>query len=294
MLMLVLWAVALLSMTIMAVIELVSFGQDDTIVRNRQFHARLLAESGIAIASHPRIEPGDPLLNKEFDDGGSFRVLITSESARLNINALLERKDEDTLRNLFRSWNINSKDANMIIDCLGDWYDADDLRKLNGAERSEYAKDGRDDLPGNAPFTDIEQLLMVKGWNIVVEKKPDWRDHFTIYGDGKIDLNDAGRDVLQAVLGLGDLATDSLLKRRNGEDGVQGTSDDIRFENMDQVRVFFGFSKEQMEKLQERVTLRDTLKRIDSTGQIGDVKERIILIVRRGNTRTTPIARMEP
>jgi general secretion pathway protein K len=293
-LMLVLWAVAVLSLTVLAVLELLSSSQDETIARNKQFHARMLAESGLAIASHPRVDAGDPLLSKDFENGDSFRVTITSESARININYLLEKKDETTLRNLFRSWDIDLNDSNMIIDCLTDWVDADDLRSLNGAERGEYAKGGRDDLPGNAPFTDLEQLAMVKGWNIVMEKKPDWRDMFTIYGNGKVDLNDASGEVLKAVLGLGDLATESLVKRRNGEDGIQGTQDDIRFENMDQVRVFFGFSKEQMEKLQQMVTLQDNLKRIDSTGQTGGMKQRIILVVRRGNSRTSTIARMEP
>ena len=51
--------------------------------------ARQLAEMGVAVAAHPLVKPGDPLLRREVTGIERFDVLVSTEEGRLNLNALL-------------------------------------------------------------------------------------------------------------------------------------------------------------------------------------------------------------
>jgi hypothetical protein len=55
----------------------------------------------------------------------------------------------------------------------------------------------------------------------------------TVYGDGRVSLNAASRDVLMTVSGLREEQVDSLLEERLGLDGEPGTEDD-GFTNVNQ------------------------------------------------------------
>lgn len=48
----------------------------------------------------------------------------------------------------------------------------------------------------------------------------------TIWGDGKININTASREVLSALPGLNENSISTILSFRNGADGISGTSDD--------------------------------------------------------------------
>ena len=63
-LLLVLWCVAVLSITILAVARMVQNDVDDAGLKNRRVEARELALTGIAYGMHPKIDPWDPLLNE--------------------------------------------------------------------------------------------------------------------------------------------------------------------------------------------------------------------------------------
>jgi general secretion pathway protein K len=104
----------------------------------------------------PRID-GTPI--KFVFDGIEFDVEIQDESGRIDINHV----DTPLLAGLLRALGERAEDADRIADRILDWRDADDLRRLNGAEAQDYRVAGRSLLPRNGPFPSVEELQLVLG-----------------------------------------------------------------------------------------------------------------------------------
>ncbi len=60
-------------------------------------------------------------------------------------------------------------------------------------------------------------MARVRGMDAVARAKPDWKDYFTVYGNGKIDIQDASADVLEAA-GLTSTQAEAIIEVRNGGD----------------------------------------------------------------------------
>lgn len=277
----VLWVIALISFLTLGLIELMRLDIDMEVVRSKDFRARQLAESGIAIAMHPSIERYDPLLFREFEEGESYDVRIESEDARLNINRLLESGDTDLLRRLFTHWDLTSTEIDDVLGAMEDWFDPDDLPRLNGAEYEEYLEAGRHRGPGNAPFRTIDELREVLGLEPLFEKKPDWLDFFSVYSSGRIDLNDAPIDLIQVICGVTLTRAESFVRLRTGPDREEHTEDDVMFEDQQDAAAALGMSVDEYRTFDEQVTLRSSTVRITSVGRVDEHERKIMVILRR-------------
>ena len=97
-LLLVLWAIAVLSFAVLWVADLVSIELDSGAADAKRLAARQIALSGVALGMHPRVAREDvALLNQDLADGGNMRVRIRGEGARFNINRLLADQYEALL-----------------------------------------------------------------------------------------------------------------------------------------------------------------------------------------------------
>ncbi len=65
------------------------------------------------------------------------------------------------------------------------------------------------------------------------DEHPGLRDLFTVYGEGRINVNTASREVLSAVPDLGDDVIERIVRYRQGEDGKLGTDDDRQFRSLE-------------------------------------------------------------
>jgi len=278
-LLLVLWAIAILSFAVLWVADLVNLELAAKSADSRGMAARQIALSGVAIGLNPQVTREDiELLNREVRPGETMRVRIRGEGARFNINQLLAQQDRMVLKNLFVLWGLDGDAADMLIDRLTDWVDDDIGRQLNGAERSEYEAAGIADAPPDKPFRSIDEMGRVLGMEELTALKPNWRDAFTIFGDGKIDVNEAGADVLQAATGLTPEMTADIIRARLGPDGEEGTEDDLRFESVDQLNGWLTASSYPADQAAARLATESTVKRIDSRGIVGN-SERLISVV---------------
>lgn len=59
------------------------------------------------------------------------------------------------------------------------------------------------------------------------------RDLFTVYGDGRINVNTASREVLASIPDLDQGVIDRILEYRRGDDGKLGTGDDRQFRSLE-------------------------------------------------------------
>jgi general secretion pathway protein K len=127
--------------------------------------AEALADGGVhhAIGSLRRMlqDPawqGDgPAGVLQFEDG-TIEIIVADEAGRVDLNAA----DEDLLSALLLGIGLDRRAADQIKDAILDWADADDLKRLNGAEAAEY-RAARLPPPPNRPFALVDELRLVKG-----------------------------------------------------------------------------------------------------------------------------------
>ena len=278
-LLLVLWAIAVVSFVVVWLAGLVDIELQSGASDAAGFKARNIALSGVALGLHPQVKREDTdLLEQEFEDGSRLQVRIRGEGGRLNIHLLLARQDRVTLKNLFALWGVSNDDADVLIDRLTDYVDNDIGRQLNGAEEAEYLAAGIPDAPANRPFRSVDEMGRVLGMELLDEAHPAWRDAFTIFGDGKVDVNEASADVLRAAAGLTAEMADGILRQRAGPDGVEPSEDDFRFEDIKQLDGWLRTSSLPADQVEGRLATESSVKRIDSRGFVGDFERQISVV----------------
>ncbi len=292
-LMLMIWALLLMSMVVMGLSQYLSFSASEAIIDAAEFRALHLAESGLAVGLHPDIRRGDKALKQKVGTDSGFDVVINYEGARIPINLVTDERLRQAIYALFMRWGLNGDEASIATESLADWVDRNDDGRPNGAEQEYYEGQGFYDLPRNTGFTHTDEMLLVRGMGVVDRLKPDWREFFSVYGDGTIDLRTAFKETLIAVTGAGEKEVESFILKRDGSDGIPGTEDDQRISDGEAYRML-NLSGDRARELQSILTSEDTLRRITSTGYVGEKRKQIIVIARRGEDRSlTYLARIE-
>jgi type II secretory pathway component PulK len=242
--------------------------------------ARQIAVSGVALGLHPQVKREDTeLLNRDFGAGERMEVRIRGEGARFNINQLIQQQDRITMVNLLTLWGLNPDEANALIDKWTDWTDEDEFRTgFGGAERGDYEALGIANAPANRPFRSVSEMARVLGMEELANLKPDWADSFTIFGDGKIDVNEADAGVLQAATGVVPEMVEGILQQRRGPDGIEPSEDDFRFEDVSQLAGWIAGSMLPPDQVLAKLATESSVKRIDSRGIVGE-RSRLISVV---------------
>jgi type II secretory pathway component PulK len=286
----VLWLIVILSFAVVTAVSLLNFQLDVADSQINGFRARMAAEMGISIGANPAVERDDPLLNYANKDGESYSVEIKTEGGRFNINFLLAEKaggnDKRLIKEIFIRWGIDTDVAQEISDALMDWTDPNDEVQANGAEKEEYEKMGRLNQPFNRPFYSLDEVRLVRGWDIIERARPDWRDWFTVWSQGGLDINEADAEKISIAAECNPEDADSLVEIVRGPDGIRGTEDDSPFQSlganengpsvMDVLRVPDFYAQ----VISARLAVNDATVRIESTGIAGASKRKIILTLR--------------
>ncbi len=145
------------------------------------------------------------------------------------------------------------------------------------------------------PFEVLEELLMVEG--MTDEVFQSLRPFITVYTDGKVNLNTAPREVLEA-LNMGERLVNKLLRFRRGLDDVRGTIDDQSFTGIggaaQQLNAFESLTPEDSAQLtnvitQNRLKIGASFFRIYSKGTVrdGTVIRAVEGIVQRGTGQSS-------
>jgi general secretion pathway protein K len=294
-LMLMIWAVLLMSITVMGVVEYVRSSAEEAKLAAYEFRALHLAESGLAVGMHPNTRRGDLVLKQKIGPESGFDVVINYEGARIPINYATDERLREAIYNLLIYWQLNADEAAIAADSLADWIDNDSSPRANGAEADYYQQLGIYDAPRNQGFVRVDEMLLVRGMEAVDRRKPDWREYFSIYGEGQIDLRTVFKDVLLAVTGASESDVNRFITERDGADGIPGTEDDRRIRDEEAYQLL-GLSGDRLAAIRGIVNDDDTtLRRITSIGWVGTKRAKIIVVTRR-NAETgalTYLGRME-
>ncbi|MBA2320787.1 MAG: general secretion pathway protein GspK [Deltaproteobacteria bacterium] len=103
-------------------------------------------------------------------------------------------------REEYRSWFLDNQiEVNELVGNLVDWTDLDNSRIYQGGDEDALYQSVEPRYRArNAPFDTLEELRLVDGWN----RDGVWQrlgQHLTIYGEGKVNINTAGRPVIRAL-----------------------------------------------------------------------------------------------
>lgn len=293
----VLWLIAILGLATLTALRVIKFDMDLASAKIHGSRARQIAEMGIAVGSNPAVKRTDPILRQmNADSGEGFEVRVISEGGRFNINYILIQDDKALLREIFSKWGMELEDAQAVADALGDWVDEDDNVALNGAEKEEYEKAGRVNQPFNRPFYDLSEMRFVRGMEMVEALKPDWREWFTIWSEGQLDVNEATAELIAAAAEVPVEQADIVPEQVRGTDGQLDTEDDVLFPQGQASRALdlLGIDPNGRPDIANRFTASGpgtgTL-RIESIGRAEGATRKIIAIIR--NRTGNPVQLLE-
>ena len=129
--------------------------------------------------------------------------------------------------------------------------------------------------------------------DLVEAVRPDWRNWFTIWSGGSLDLNEAPAELIAAAadvtLELAALIPDTV----RGTDGIRDTDDDVPFKDVNTALDLLGLDATIRPDLAQRFTVNDTTTRIESTGIAGSAKRRISVIIRNRTGKPALLERFE-
>jgi len=286
-LILALWALLLLSAAILTWVKFIDQNIAGSGERNNGLEAKALAHSGVMVALNPQVTQQTPLLSQWLSPTRGYKVQITGEGGRLNLNWLFQApQNPDAGRMaLFHRYlqrrGLDIQQQERLTDCILDWLTPGNIPRINGAKA-----DGAYQPPGRGFFISVDELAMIKGSPPLVSQ-PGWQDDFTIYSDPpQIDLQSAPLRILECLPNVGEVNAMRLLKVRQGPDGVDGTADDHIFSSVSEAFSYLNIvpNSPQAQLLAAFVTLNNPLNsiiRIKSTGQCGNVSRLSEVVARK-------------
>ncbi|KAB2645249.1 MAG: general secretion pathway protein GspK [Verrucomicrobia bacterium] len=276
-LLLVLWALVVLSAAVFTWVAMIHGDLEIHSEANRDVEARAMAHSGLAVALHPLVTIKTPLLEEDVAADLGYKVRIMSEGGRLNINWLLRGEDPRKLV-ILKQWlenrGLEFQDRETLVDCLLDYVDGDNLKRLNGQE------DEGDYHPPNRELTSVDEIAEVPNSGPLVSQA-GWKDGLTIDSQGPIDLIAASAETMRLLPGLGEARIAAFLTYRQGKDGLDGTIDDPEFKNLKEIQSFLGLSDTQFKELGGLVMLKDPTMHIISEGRAGNAYRQLEVVVRK-------------
>lgn len=173
------------------------------------------------------VGPGQFTVGYDYSEGETLqrRYGLQDEESKINLNTAAV----ETIANLFQlTAHLSYDEAVALAYNIIDWRDADSFYQhpQYGAEDDDYDGLKRPYEAKDKEFEIPEELLLVQG--MTQEIFNGARDFITVYGDGKVNINTAPREVLFA-LGMTEKLVDDILSFRQGADRVSGTYDDNVF-----------------------------------------------------------------
>ncbi|GHE20917.1 general secretion pathway protein GspK [Halomonas urumqiensis] len=141
-------------------------------------------------------------------DTGSLRLSVQALRGRIDIN----HADAAQLAALFGRYVEDDSRRDALVDAVQDFRDADDLRRLHGAEADDYRRAGLAHGPADRPFADVAELALVIGMDRRLYQR--LLPLVTVHGERSVDRLVAPSEVLMALPGATSGQVEALLALR--------------------------------------------------------------------------------
>jgi len=263
-LLIVLWVMAVLMVTVFSFSVMTRAETHSTLAFKEGIEKKFIAEAGIErgimeiIFRNINQNQTMTLVGKEpwkldgtahtVDMGGiSCVVRVIDESGKISLNSMTDASSI-ILKNLLINHGVSSENADIIIDSILDWKDADDMHRLHGVESDYYMSLSNPYRAGNDAFETLEMLILVKGVTPEIlygtDKKKGIIHFLTLYGTvSQINVNAAPKEILAALPGMtADMADRIIELRASSEIRVIEDIKDIIGSSYTQTAPYVSFS----------------------------------------------------
>lgn len=258
---------------------------------------------------------------------GRFTVEMVDLERKFNLSMVREGNAEV----LQRALELIGTDAaliGIIVDSYFDWVDPDDAKHVHGAETEDYLRmvPGKPYSAKNGLMDDVSEFLMLQGvtesiyWGsgrtgVSNSERPERRggtaflsgsmdeplsvglvDLFTtMSGAGMgVNVNTASAEVLQLIPGLDAGLAQAIVATRAGPDHIDGTDDDIPFEQMIDLAAVPGMDPGLLQVIQRFMSLRSFLFEVKVHAEIGGFKRTYLALLHRRNQQDVAILYFHP
>ena len=238
---------------------------------------------------------------------GTVSLKIIDLERKININSA----GPDVLQQTLTLMGVDADSISVVSDSIQDWIDTDDAPRLAGAESDYYQTLTPPYYAKNAPIDDLSELLLIKGVtpemydpetyggsNVTAspfqhklglgnspDQTPDYpfglKDVFTPVSTGRININTAGTNVLQAVLGVDASVAAAIIQQR--ADGIDGTEDDTPIRNVTLALQSAGVNQLVIQRFGRLLTTRSSTFEVHVTAKIGDYSREYTAILFRNS-----------
>ena len=148
------------------------------------------------------------------EEENTRRFGLVDETGKINVNFA----DINILTKILTiAGALDASKAGVLAGNIIDWRDQNDTVLAGesiAGESAGYSRSEHKYEPRNRPFVSLEELLLVLGMEPEVFVKV--RDHLTVYGDGKININTASAEVLEAM-GISKVLSGRIINFRKGD-----------------------------------------------------------------------------
>jgi hypothetical protein len=120
--------------------------------------------------------------------------------------------------------------------------------------------------------------MMIRGAEELDNVKPDWRDYFTLYGDGSIDMHRASAEMLAVLFDVTESEVSRFISARLGPDNQPDTIDDHRFATLKEVRNVLDVPQLNYTRVSSLLVLDHPVKRTECLARAGSLERRLTII----------------
>ena len=248
---------------------------------------------------------------KEFPLGhGSFTWKIVDLERKLNINNSLQPGYDSFLQQALIQMGADPSEYPPIVGSILDWLDQDNDAHVQGAETEYYQSLDMPYEAKNGPIDDMSELLLIRGitqdiyWGSASSNHvaaafqqrartfggqaapPNYSfglvDVFTCLSDGKVNINTAPINVLTILLHGNEMWAQNIVKLRAGPDQVDGTEDDIPFNNVGEI-INAGVPGPIVQQISPYCDVRSRTYECQIEAQVAGYKRQFIAVVGMNN-----------
>jgi general secretion pathway protein K len=184
---------------------------------------------------------GEPLtLNYPHPD--TVEVRIYDHAGKINLRDLTESRLQLLLENRFDDPDV--RQIAELVAAWGDWLDADDGARVNGAEDTYYLELDPPYRPRQGPLETVEELLLIRGFDAVFAGV-NLGAAFTLYSESEtVNINTAAPDALALLPGLDTAAIEAIVASRKEQDFTQlaDLEDIVSTENLVELQSWIDFA----------------------------------------------------
>lgn len=260
--------------------------------------AELVAEGGIGAA---RIVLREDTGNNDYDTldevwsrpvppidlgEGTIHILVEDEERKINLNRLVLPNGyapDDQMLAVFRLLLGILEIDPTLADAVVDWLDNDDTPRVGGAESAYYQSRPFPYKAKNDLFDTVDELRLVRGVTPEVFEK--LRPFVTVHSSGKVNLNTAPKQILQALSAGQDAAEGGEITEAVADE-IIAYRKDTPFRKIDEIRnVSPSLSAlYQKTRFRDLLEVRSTAFHIRSVGEVVGTTRAIEAVgIRTGN-----------